>query len=181
MKVPSVGTGEISFFYRAQGEDQSESSDYVQQSDSNVSTSNESNSTESNSNAQPTLHQCSRTSQPPEQLDPSWSNWNWTLVSYVYACAWLKKGRCSMSIHCVCMYVCICAHVQIVNISVCARVIWSFCANLVSACRASHRTLLQTPHMCTTSFCFCECRLQILNLKGLLENRPMWRGSTYNC
>jgi transposase InsO family protein len=55
-------------------EDQSESSDYVEQSDSSESTSNESNSTESNSNAQPTLRRSSRTSQPPERLDPSWSN-----------------------------------------------------------------------------------------------------------
>ena len=38
-----------------------------------------------------------------------------------------------MSIHCVWMYACICAHVRRVYISVCARVIESFCANLVSS------------------------------------------------
>ena len=39
-----------------------------------------------------------------------------------------------MSIHCVWMYACICAHVRGVYISVCARVIESFCANLAVSC-----------------------------------------------
>jgi hypothetical protein len=63
------------------GEDQSESSDHVEQSESNSNestsnevTSNESNSAESNSNTQPMLRRSSRTSRPPERFDPSWSN-----------------------------------------------------------------------------------------------------------
>ena len=43
-----------------------------------------------------------------------------------------------MSIHCVCMYVCICAHVQIVNISVCARVIFVLISCLPAGLAIEH-------------------------------------------
>ena len=69
------------------GEDQSETSDLTEQSETNEtneSNSNEPNTNEPNtnesisnkstSNARPALRRSSRTSQPPERLDPRWSN-----------------------------------------------------------------------------------------------------------